>query len=323
MNTDIISIVIPVYNDWESFRILLQRLNELSFKGKDITFLFRVLAVDDCSSQAPEKLDSDFAQLEGIHVLHLARNLGHQKAIAVGLSYAANHFPGDPVIVMDADGEDKPEDVVRLIEAHAESPDKLIFARRRKRSEGPIFRFFYAIYKAAFRMLTGQAISFGNFCLVPAPLVRRVSVTSEIWNHFSAGILKSHVPFHIIQSDRGKRFAGRSKMNFSGLVLHGLSALSVHIDIVSVRILVVILGLMVASCVVILAVLYVKFFTPFATPGWATTIIVGFSIMVVQSFFISLFLVFVTLTHRTHRLFVPLLDSPAFIHHVENLHPRP
>lgn len=315
-----LSILVPIYNDWSSFSILLRRLDDAFELAPKSDGPVRIVAVNDGSSDQPEigVLCEKRRHISAVHILNLVRNVGHQKAIAIGLSYLAHEFPDDAVVVMDSDGEDKPEDVSRLLHAHEQNPDAIIFARRLRRSEGIGFRMFYWLYKIVFRILTGQSISFGNFSLIPPTMLRRVTMTSETWNHFSSGILKSKIPFLSIETDRGKRIGGRSKMNFSALVLHGLSALSVHIDVVSVRFLVLSLCLMVLSALIVMAVVYVKFFTPFATPGWSTTIVVGFSIMVVQSFFISIFLVFVTLINRTHRLFLPFVDWPPFVDSTDN-----
>ena len=75
-------------------------MNEVSF-----------LIVDDCSTQPLPKFDG---LKNSIQILHLNRNIGHQRAIAIGLSYIQFNLPCEQVLVMDADGEDKPEDVSSL-----------------------------------------------------------------------------------------------------------------------------------------------------------------------------------------------------------------
>lgn len=316
-----LAIIIPVYNDWKSFHNLAKNIDAhlQSHTGYELIEFF---IVNDYSTEKLSDNDYDLSDLkvvDKINVIHLVRNLGHQKAIATGLAYVSQLNVNYDVVVMDSDGEDKPEDIVKLINASDKQTAEVIFAHRGRRSEGLFFRFFYFLYKLLFRMLTGSSISFGNFCFIPYQRLRTLASSTEIWNHLSSGILKTKVPYRKIKTERGKRYFGTSKMNFPALVLHGLSALSVHIDTISVRFLIACINLILIAVSIILAVVYIKFFTPYATPGWSTTIVVGFSALIMQIFFISIFLVFVTLMHRTNKLFIPLSDSQIFIAHVETI----
>lgn len=300
--------VVPVYNDWESCQLLLRAIEAKN----DRNFVQRLMFVwvNDGSSQTPPAAllragKADF-------FVDLTRNVGHQKAIALGISYVASTFPNHPILVMDADGEDQPEHLSLLAKA-GEQDAKIVFARRTKRHEGPVFQLFYQIYKLVFRMLTGKTIAFGNFSFIPAHQTLRVAHVSEIWNHFSGGIIKSRIPYTDIPLERGRRLAGESKMNFSSLVLHGLSAVAVHADTMAVRLLLFCVGLVGISLGSILVVAFIKFFTPFASPGWATTVVSTFTGLIMQSFLVSLLLLFVVLMYRTQRLFIPAKDFGDYI----------
>jgi hypothetical protein len=72
--------------------------------------------------------EPDAANLEGVEILRLICNLGHQRAIAVGLGEVAQRHAYDAVIVMGCDGEDRPCDVVRMINAHREDRTAIIAA---------------------------------------------------------------------------------------------------------------------------------------------------------------------------------------------------
>ena len=114
-------------------------------------------------------------------MLRLRRNLGHQRAIVIALAYVEAHVPCAAVVVMDLapSGEDRPSDVVRLADEWREAnADKLIFALRSRRSEGPAFRAFYGLYRALFKLGTGQPIRVGNFSLVPRAVLRRLVAVS-------------------------------------------------------------------------------------------------------------------------------------------------
>jgi cellulose synthase/poly-beta-1,6-N-acetylglucosamine synthase-like glycosyltransferase len=301
-------VVIPVFNDWESCLLLLE-----SIRQKTETAFFSNLIfcwVNDGSSEAAP---ANLLRTEGQDfVVDLTRNVGHQKAIALGIAYVAKYFPGHAILVMDADGEDRPEHLEHLAGAGMQE-NKIVFARRTKRHEGILFQSFYRIYKLVFRLLTGKSIAFGNFSYIPESQSGRVAHVSEIWNHFSGGIIKSRIPYTSIPLERGKRLAGQSKMNFTSLVLHGLSAVAVHADTMAVRLMLFCAFLVAGSSLVIAAVAILKFFTPFASPGWATTVVTGFASIIMQSFLVSLLLLFVVLMYRTQKLFIPAKDYSDYI----------
>ena len=68
------------------------------------------------------------------------------------------------LLIMDSDGEDKPEDITRLLEECKKNGNKIIFAKRKKRKESIIFRTLHFFYKKIFKMLIGKELDFGNFC---------------------------------------------------------------------------------------------------------------------------------------------------------------
>src|SRR5262249_11380704 len=119
--------------------------------------------------------------------------------------------------------------------------------------EHAAFRILYQIYRGIHRILTGDSVRVGNFSILPFAALERLSVTAEIWNHYAAAVIRSGVPWISIPIARGKRSTGDSKMNFIGLLLHGLSAFFVYGEIVGARLLVGI-GLLIALGIVAVAV---------------------------------------------------------------------
>ncbi len=194
-----------------------------------------------------------------------------------------------------------------------------MFAKRERRSEEGAFRLFYAIYKLLFRLLTGQEISFGNFCSIPQLHLAQVTRLPMIWTHFASGVMRSGLPIDLLPTARAKRYAGKSRMNLVSLVMHGLSAISVYVDMMTVRL---ILG---ASVVVVLGVLgflgllYVKFLTPLAIPGWATTVAIGLGLMVFQALSLLAFLSLVFLNYRVMPLPIPARSFQDFILRVDTI----
>jgi hypothetical protein len=306
-----IKVISPVFNDWPAYKLLVEKTNTIyKQSGYEISYL----AVDDCSSipYNPE----DFSGVD-LKVIHLISNQGHQRAIAIGLSYFADHQDADAVIVMDSDGEDQPEHIADLINRANEVPGKIIFAQRKKRTESLMFKLFYVIYKFVFKFLTGNIITFGNFSLIPASRVKKLANVSELWNNYPGAILRSRLPYDSVPLDRGSRLAGESKMNFTSLILHGMSAISVFLDFTAVRILLFASGMIGFSIVGVLVVLYFKFVLNQATPGWTTTVVSGLFIVFIQGFFIALFILFMVLSGRRYTSFIPYFGYKKFIDEVE------
>jgi len=311
---DPIIVLIPILNDWEAARLLLIHLDESLLQAR---LEIEVVLVDDSSSVPINIADFSLLDLQAIQrvsVLELRRNFGHQRAIALGLAYLEKNIACRAVVVMDGDGEDSPSDVPKLIEKCAEENySKMIFAQRTKRTESFIFRFFYILYQALYKLLTGQQIHVGNFSIVPYAVLRRLVAVSEVWNHYAAGALKARVPYSEIRTSRGKRLSGRSQMSFVSLVTHGLSAISVYGDVLGVRLLIATSSLIVLATAGIVAALTIRLTTTLAIPGWATNVVALCLIILIQAIILSLFFIFMVLSGRNNPGFLPLRDHHHFI----------
>jgi polyisoprenyl-phosphate glycosyltransferase len=315
----LIAVVIPVYNDWESVGRLLQGLGAVA---REHRLQLSVILVDDASSTpAPEQFpDLDDTVIRRLRIVRLAFNLGHQRAIAVGIVVASEQpAEHEATVVMDGDGEDRPEDLPRLLQASKESPSAVVCARRARRSESVLFKLFYALYKLTFGNLTGVRIDFGNFCLIPSALLRTIAAQPGIWNHLAATLTRSRVPLVKIDTDRGARFAGKSKMSFVSLVVHGLSAITVYADVVLVRLLLATGVLAGAAFLGLLAVLGIRFLTTKAIPGWTSNVAGTMVTLLVQATVSSVIGVFIILSQRTTRPILPAVDARDFIGSVRTL----
>lgn len=312
-------VVTPVFNDWESLRFLLRDIDSVL---ADVDVEASVIAVNDGSP-----VDHDYGEkplpplphLRGVEVLHLTCNLGHQRAIATGLAAASARGEADIVVVMDSDGEDKPSDIPRLIAAHREHPGSVVVARRAKRSEGSVFRLGYLAYKLIFWSMTSQRVSFGNFCLIPRVRLRRLVYLGDLWNHLAATMLRSRQPLHAIPTARGKRYAGQSKMRLTSLVVLGMSAVAVYSDVALVRTLLTSVSLGAATMMGIVAVTAVRFGTEMAIPGWASDVAGSLAVIAAQSLVVSVVVLFVILSSRAQRSFIPAKHHTDYILEWETL----
>ncbi len=123
---DLISIVIPIYNEEEMLPLLVDRLETLL---DGLACEGEVVLVNDGSSDHSIDLLLERAGRDSrFKVVGLARNFGHQMAATAGLDIAR----GDAVVLMDGDLQDPPEVVLEMVEKYKEGYD-VVYARRRKR----------------------------------------------------------------------------------------------------------------------------------------------------------------------------------------------
>jgi glycosyltransferase involved in cell wall biosynthesis len=311
-------VLVPVFNDWESFSILLRALDLVAAR---LPCVVTVTAIDDGSTKSAAeifRLTDGYQFLSKIEIVRLAVNVGHQRAIAVGLCIAADAAESDAVLIMDSDGEDPPEAIEQLLARAAGREEFCVVAARRKRSESWKFKASYLVYKTIFKLVTGKKIGFGNFSLISAGYARRLEMLPDLWNNLPAAVLRSRLPIDEVLVDRGKRYAGKSQMNFTSLIVHGFSAISVYADTIFVRLLIATIGLVAFSVIAVATVLGLRLFVPaHATPGWATTVTLGLTIILMQLFFVTLTSMLSLLNSRVQRLMLPIQDYKPYVRTIE------
>ena len=219
-----IIILIPVYNDWESLNKLLCEINENIKSFSEINF--ECLIVNDASTiQPPElKKQSNFWSIE---LLNMKENRGHARCNAFGIRYVFQNKEFDNLILMDGDGEDRPEEIKSLIEKIKENSSLSVVAKRVKRSEGPFFQLLYQLHKLITFIFTGKNINFGNYSILTRNDVEKLHSKASLWSSFSGSVKKNIKFLNEINSIRGLRYFGPSKMSLFKLIIHSLSIIAV------------------------------------------------------------------------------------------------
>jgi glycosyltransferase involved in cell wall biosynthesis len=312
-------ILIPVYDDWESLALLLPRIEDVLSTIKTPA---HILLIDD-GSPVPAPLDllgkkwDFFIQID---ILRLLRNVGHQRAICIGLCHIADNLPCDRIIVMDGDGEDDPNDIPELLKASDQSTEtSIVFAERRRRTESILFRFFYYIYRLLHLILVGLRVRFGNYSVVPFEYARQLVVVAEMWNHYAASIILSRLPYTSVPCSRAPRLTGASKMNFVSLVVHGLSALAVFSDRIGARVLMGSIHLMFLTIIGMASVVIIRFTTELSIPGWAAFAFGVLLLLLGQLATISASICLIVLSQRNNFGFLPVKIYSQFVDHVKTI----
>jgi glycosyltransferase involved in cell wall biosynthesis len=277
-------IITPVYEDTESFYQLAQKIENIyqdqaTLVAVEDGSLHHIIDVRHCPT------------VISIHVLRLKRNVGHQKAISIGLSYLDHKLlDTTKVVVMDSDGEDRPETINELTKSLEQEKVDIAVSVRKSRVESLKFKLFYQVYRLFFTLLTGHNIHFGNFMALKLSAMRRLLSYTELPTHLAGTVILSKCRLQSFPLDRGRRNAGHSKMNFAGLVLHGLRALMIFADFVLVRLGLASLFFIGVIAAVIIAIIFLKSIG-MATPGWFSIALGMLTLLLIQiAAFVLMFL---------------------------------
>jgi hypothetical protein len=286
----------PVYRDTSSFRILRERLLEVLAESEatppgPVRFVF----IDDTAGQDPAV--SDLAELDDVTILRPPFNLGHQRALVYALRKTLPRIDDDDAVVtLDADGEDQPEDLPRLLDtlASAAPPTPVVLALRTKRRESLSFKIFYRGFRLLFRTLTGTTVRSGNFAAMSGATARRALLHPTFDLSYSSAILALDLPIAYVACERGERYEGRSKMTYGKLAMHGLRMLMPFTDRIAIRALGAFVFFGVFGAALALVVVCLKIFTSSSIPGWTSYIALGALIvsLVALGNFVSLFVLF-------------------------------
>tara|TARA_B100000401_G_scaffold416596_1_gene339045 strand:- start:585 stop:1466 length:882 start_codon:yes stop_codon:yes gene_type:complete len=217
-----ITLILPIFNDWQSLKILLK---QIEIVVKETKYKFSVLLINDNSSlENNDQLNQNHFFKE-VRIINLKKNVGSQKAIATGLKYISentNEF-GEKFIIMDSDGEDDPHkilDIISLLEK--DNKQEVITLNRTLRKESFLFSILYELHLFFTFLLTFNYIRFGNYSFLNLNALKNISDQGDLWFAYSAAINKFFNNRSKIIAPRKKRISGKSKMSYLNLFKHSV-----------------------------------------------------------------------------------------------------
>jgi hypothetical protein len=261
-------LVSPVYFDVEPYTLLRENVRA-ALAGSELEPRFVV--VDDSAGTDPDirRLESLDAQV----VVSPPFSLGHQRALVFGLRrLSALVGDRDLVVTLDADGEDRPEDLLRLLAPLREpgaSVRTMVVAARTKRRESLPFKALYLFFKLFFRSLTGTVILSGNYAAYRGWLTRNVLFHPHFDLCYSSTLLSFGLPVRRVPCERGPRYAGESKMTYIKLIQHGLRMLMPFADRIATRGLIVLAVLFALGVLATATLVGLRLASGVEVPGWA------------------------------------------------------
>ncbi len=263
---ELLSIVVPCYNEQEVFAELLRRLYEVLGK---LSLKFEIVLVDDGSKDNTWLLMQEAAaERPELKVIKLSRNYGHQIALTCGLDQAS----GDVILVIDADLQDPPELLPQMLQKWNEGYN-VVYGQRIKRHGEPLSKkvFAYCFYRT-FRKLTGFELpsDTGDFRLLDRKALDALLRLKEK-HRFIRGMV-SWVGYKqaALQYERPERFAGVTKYPIRKSLFLAIDAIT-SFSYAPLR-MASYLGIIISafSFVYIAVVFYLRFFTDISWPGYTS-----------------------------------------------------
>jgi glycosyltransferase involved in cell wall biosynthesis len=222
MKKKLVSIVVPMYNERDSLRILYDELNRVTAGLEDYDFEY--LFINDGSTDATmERIRVLASQDIRVRYVSFSRNFGKEAALYAGLSYAG----GDYVATMDADMQDPPSLLPEMIKILEETGCDNVAARRVDRmGEPPVRSFFARCFYGLMRRFSQIDIADGarDYRLMTRQMVNAILSVCE-YNRFSKGIF-AWVGFETkwLPYTNVERAAGETKWSFWKLVRYSIDA---------------------------------------------------------------------------------------------------
>lgn len=203
----LLSIVIPIYNEQEVLPILQKRIEKFV---KTLPCATELIFVNDGSADQSIFLLKEWSDKNtSVKVLNFSRNFGHQMAVTAGLDIAK----GDAVVIMDADLQDPPEVIHKMLERYCEGYD-VVYGQRRERKGESLFKkitawgFYRVMRKLVHKDLP---LDTGDFRLVSRHCLETLKQLKEVHRFLRGMVTWIGFPQIGVPFDRDARAAGETK----------------------------------------------------------------------------------------------------------------
>jgi len=220
--TQLVSIIVPVFNERENVELLAQRVRE---QFAPLSYDFELLFVNDGSTDDTAEVLQKMGDIDpSVKVITFSRNFGHQPAVTAGI----DHCQGDCAIIMDADLQDPPEVVPRMVRTWEEGYDVVYATRTRREGEGGFKRITAKAFYRILNSLTDIKIPLdtGDFRLIDRKVINVLKEMPE-YNRFIRGMV-AWVGFRqtSIEYERKARHRGETKYSLAKMLRLALNAIT-------------------------------------------------------------------------------------------------
>ncbi|CAH1551677.1 glycosyltransferase family 2 protein [Vibrio rotiferianus] len=223
----VLSVIVPFYNEQEVLPEFHRRLTDVLDAMPEHC---EIIYVDDGSQDSSLMIAQNFSQSSSVvRCIALSRNFGKESAMSAGLE----HCKGEAVIVIDADLQDPPELIPKMVSKWREGYDVVNMQRSERHGETWFKRFsaacFYKLLNSMAKLDVPENV--GDFRLLSAKVVIHINALPER-NRYMKGIF-SWPGFKqvTVQFERDARHCGETKWNYLkliGLAMDGITSFSIR-----------------------------------------------------------------------------------------------
>jgi len=273
LKVEMISVVVPCYNEEATIEEFYQRSQAVADSLTQCGF--ELIFVNDCSTDLTGSILNKLAAKDpSVKVLHLAQNRGHQIALTAGLDLAF----GDMIVTIDADLQDPPELIHKMLKKIEEGFD-IVHAQRRHRKGETRFKLLTAwLFYRLMRWFSNTAIieNCGDFRAFTLPVKAALSAFRAPHRFLRGTFVQLGFQQCVIPYDRDARYGGQTKypffkmLNLSIDALLGFSAAPIRIiSFMSIL-------LWAISLVYLIKSLIYHFIFKLTVPGWTSIVVLLF-----------------------------------------------
>lgn len=270
-DTTVLSVIVPVFNEEAVIRETYGRLKSV-LESMDESY--EIIFVNDGSRDRTAHIINEFCEKDGqIRLIDFSRNFGHQVAITAGM----DHATGEMIVVIDADLQDPPELIPKMVEKYREGYDVVYGVRATRNGESFFKKATASIFYRFLNKMTDMDIPLdtGDFRLIGRNVCDALKLVNER-NRYVRGLI-SWLGFSQtgLTFNRDKRFAGETKYPLKKMVRFAFDAISSFsykpLKLASY------FGFIISavSFIYLLIVVYEGAFTNRTRPGWASTLAVS------------------------------------------------
>ncbi len=209
----LVSIIVPVYNEREVLPLFYERTTGIL---KTLGIAYELVFIDDGSKDDSVNYLLELAAKEsGIKVLRLSRNFGKEAAVTAGIDYAQ----GSAIIIIDADLQDPPEEIPRMIAVWQAGADVVSMKRLERHGETRLKRYSAHLFYRLLNRLSQVDIpeDTGDFRLMSRRAVDALKQLPERQRYMKGLFAWIGMPTVVLLYNRDARAAGTSKWGYRGL----------------------------------------------------------------------------------------------------------
>lgn len=223
-----LSIIIPLYNEIEVLEICHTRVTNVL---NALNLEYEILYIDDGSTDESAQFITTLAKDDArVKAILLSRNFGKEAALSAGFDFAL----GDAVIILDADLQDPPELIPKMLKAYKEKGVDTVLMKRTIRDGESITKkqsayWFYRILNKLSDFHIPEDV--GDFRLMNRKTVEALQKLPER-NRYTKGLFAwIGMDYYVLEYQREPRVAGVAKQNYASLfklAFEGISSFSIH-----------------------------------------------------------------------------------------------